>query len=98
MIPPCERRRQHLKLFTQLLHSNLATKDMSELPPILTDQYLAARAYYGSVVGLLFLEGLPRLALYLHSRLTKGKPRLATSLTLYQLIELFSSIGQQKEK
>lgn len=54
---------------------------MSELAPVLTDQYLAARAYYGSVVGLLFLEGLPRLALYLYSKSTKGKSRLATLLT-----------------
>ncbi len=45
---------------------------MSELAPVIVDQYLAARAYYGSVVGLLFLEGVFRVSRYSHLRISKS--------------------------
>ncbi|KAJ6784409.1 hypothetical protein PWT90_09470 [Aphanocladium album] len=39
------------------------------LQPIVHDQYIAARAYYGATVGLFFIEGITRHALLCQSRL-----------------------------
>lgn len=41
------------------------------LQPVVQDQYVAARLYFGSVVGLFFLEGLLRIGLYLKARFFK---------------------------
>ncbi|KAJ3479218.1 hypothetical protein NLG97_g8377 [Lecanicillium saksenae] len=41
--------------------------------PIVQDQYVAARAYFGAIVGLLFLEGAIRHILLIQSRLQNRK-------------------------
>lgn len=38
------------------------------LQPVVQDQYVAARLYFGAVVGLFFIEGLFRLGVYLRAR------------------------------
>lgn len=42
--------------------------------PIVRDQYIAARAYFGAVVGLFFLEGITRHILLFQSRLQSNYP------------------------
>ncbi|OAA75146.1 Ferric reductase, NAD binding protein [Akanthomyces lecanii RCEF 1005] len=48
------------------------------LKPIIVDQYVAARVYFGCVVVIFFLEGIIRNVLLLLSKLHKNKPTPAS--------------------
>lgn len=41
--------------------------------PVIQDQYTATRAYFASVIGLLFVESLLRLPAYLSHKYYHGK-------------------------
>ncbi|KAM4054460.1 ferric reductase NAD binding domain-containing protein [Hirsutella rhossiliensis] len=63
--------------------------------PIIQDQYTAARAYFASVVGILFVESLLRLPAYLGLKYRRGRPRRGHGLPHWKLTVLVHKLLTQ---
>ncbi|KAH6665932.1 ferric reductase like transmembrane component-domain-containing protein [Halenospora varia] len=58
---------------------------MSEMKPIVVDQYTAARAYFLCVIGLLFFESAIHLPLYFFELRNRGRPVVKSSPTHFKI-------------